>query len=92
MALSAMDHGRRNPATQGRASSGEGQGPVRGDKDSSSRNTTARASRVGARKTTARAQREWNTGPSRATVEEEDGGKFLTARGQHGHCTRTKHH
>jgi hypothetical protein len=25
-------------------------------------------------------------------VEEEDDGKFLTARGQHGHCTRTKHH
>lgn len=63
-----MDHGCRNPATQGRASSGEGQGPVRGDKDSRSRNTTARASRVGARKTTARAQREWNTGPSRGDL------------------------
>ena len=39
-----------------------------------------------------RTQREWHTGASRATVEEEDGGKFLTARGQHEHCTRDKHH
>jgi hypothetical protein len=80
----------QEPATQGRARSGEGQGLVRGDEQSSSRKKTARASRDRASKRR-RGDREWNTGASRATVEEEDGGKS-TERGQHGNCTRAKHH
>jgi hypothetical protein len=46
-----------------------------------------RTDELSSRKTTARASKrrgEWNTGDSRETVQQQDAGKFLTERGQHG--------
>jgi hypothetical protein len=88
MGLRAMDHGRRNRrGREGRDPEKDRarMHPVRGDEQSSSRKTTARASRDRASKRR-RGEREWNTGASRATVEEEDGDKSLMERGQHGNC------
>jgi hypothetical protein len=88
-----MEHGRRNRRRREGRDPDEDRArmhPVRGEEQSSSRKTTARARirRRGDRENGIRETHGRETGDGRRT----DGGKFLTARGQHGHCTRAKHH
>jgi hypothetical protein len=99
MGLSTMDHGRRNRRRRGgrdpakdRAQCAETKRAARGRRRLGRAEFGRARRRPGGENKEERTQREWHTGASRATVEEEDGGKFLTARGQHEHCTRDKHH
>jgi hypothetical protein len=98
MGLSAMDHWRRNRRRR------EGRDPEKDRAQCAETKTAARGTRRLGRAELGRGRRRpghrengirdlHGEISSRAReVEEEDDGKFLTARGQHGHCTRTKHH
>jgi hypothetical protein len=80
----------QEPARQGRARSGQGQST----NAPSARRRTEQLEEddVQGENKEERRHGEWNTRESRETVEEQDGDKCLTARGQHGHWKRAKHH